>query len=103
MSWEVNWLPTNCLIPPHGVARPEQVRALAEDFVRFGWDFSKPALIGYKWEKKVQLLSGSHRFAAAAQAKIRVPVVLIPYGVVQQAWGNLEDWKALMKTGDAAL
>jgi len=114
------WVDTEDCLPPHRVARPEQVIDLAEQFARFGWDTTKPALVGYfsafvhisgprslfspkaTWDitKPIQLLTGSHRYAAAVMAKIKIPVVLLLEDVVRNAWGDLQEWDYLMKMGD---
>ena len=90
--------------PPHGAVRGSQVDMLAEQFARFGWDPTKPKLVGYVYNDgdstRIQLLSGSHRWEAARQAHIQMPVVLHNYEDVLAAFGNLEKWSATMRSGD---
>lgn len=98
------WLSTRNTLPPHGIARVDQVADLTESFRRFGWDSHEPRLVGYmlpdRHSFKVQLLSGSHRWAAACRAGIRIPVVIVPYDWIEKAWGDLESWKEIMRAGD---
>lgn len=96
----VSWLSPSSCLPPHRVARPEQVEALAAAFREAGWDVQQPALVGYPWGEGIQLLSGTHRHAAAAQAGIKIPVKIVPYREVQWSWGHLERWLELMRRGD---
>ena len=90
------WLSPSACVPPHRVTHPEKVQQLAAAFRDGGWDVERPALVGYPHGKGVQLLSGSHRWAAAISAGIRIPVRVVPYARVVWAWGDLERWGALM-------
>lgn len=95
------WInPTFCT-PPHGVdlLSPKhfnQVQDLYNYFIAYGFDQTRPALLGYFWENTIQLLSGSHRWLAAKYAGISLPVKLIPYSEVEACWGT-EAWFDLMK------
>lgn len=63
----------------------------------------RPALVGYRWKGRVQLLSGSHRWAAAVLAQLPViPVVVLPLERVEAAWGT-EAWAEVMRVGNGAL
>lgn len=95
------WLDPKSLLAPHRVNRPEDVDALAEAF-EHGWDLNCPALIGYEWEGRIQLLSGTHRRAAAIQAGILVPVVIRSREAVEMAWGT-DDWAEIMAAPPAGL
>lgn len=99
----LRWLPADVLTPPHGVSHPDHAIELANAFADHGWDPRCPALIGYPWADRIQLLSGSHRWIAATMAGILVPVVVVPYSFVDEAWGDLGKWSALMRLGDGAL
>lgn len=92
----IQWLRTSDCSPPHQVTHPEKAAKLEWEFITSGWDTSQPALIGYSYGDTVQLLSGSHRWAAAAAAGIRIPVIVKPYGEVRWSYGNLERWAMLM-------
>lgn len=92
----VRWIPPSTCDPPHAVGRPEQVRRLFLDFLKRGWDIEKGALVGYPLGDRIQLLSGSHRWAAAKMARIRIPVVIRHPEEVWAAWGDLEKWGRLM-------
>ena len=100
-TYKLCW-PNECE-PPHRVDRQEQVDVLAEQFARFGWDTTKPKLVGYLYndgdDTRIQLLSGSHRWEAARQAHIQMPVVLHNYEDVLEAFGDLEKWSMLMASG----
>ena len=85
-------------IAPHRVTRPEQVEQLAADMMAKGWQGE--ALVGYKLGAGVQLLSGTHRRAAAIIAQIAIPVVVWPYVMVELCWGK-DEWKYLMASGKA--
>lgn len=84
---------------PHKVTRPEQVDELATLFSQSGWGAGYEALVGYVINGNLQLLSGTHRRAAAQQANIKIPVVIIPSDVVKTSWGHLESWNQVMKAG----
>lgn len=94
----IQWITPEFCIPPHKVARPEQVSDLAEEFSVNGWGAGYPALVGYMLgEHTVQLLSGSHRWAAAIIANLqKIPVSIIDYKLVDKHWGNLEAWAVIM-------
>lgn len=99
----LRWLDTRDCDPPHGVSHPDHVIELANQFDHAGWDHNRPALIGYPWEGRIQLLSGSHRWIAAGLAGILIPVLVVPLEVVQQAWGDLPAWAQLMAMGNEVL
>ena len=88
--------------PPHRVARPEQVDDLAEKLEE-GWDRGCPALVGYpvldQRGIRIQLLSGSHRWAAANRVWTMLPVVIVQFSEVDECWGT-DRWFDLMKKGD---
>lgn len=85
----ITWCPPSICTPPHAVARPDQVVDLANAFLENGWDPEQPALVGYPWEGGVQLLSGSHRYAAAVKAGlIFIPVHIWPFKAVETYWGT---------------
>lgn len=85
------------LLPPHRVTRPEQVEELAADMQNRGWRGAD--LIGYRLHGQhgpVQLLSGTHRQAAAKSIGMHIPVVIYNRATVERAYGDLERWHALM-------
>lgn len=89
ISWEhpAHWN------PPHRVTHVEKLEKIYDSFITVGWLSTRPSLVGYRdedgWQ---QLVSGSHRRAAALLAGIRIPVRIYSYFVMQEAWGNLEEW-----------
>jgi hypothetical protein len=96
----VTWLTTKACRPPHRVGRPEQVDDLTEAFLFSGWDRRRPVLVGYQDGHGVQLLSGSHRWAAADRAGVAVPVIVVAKRFVEECWGHLGAWQQLMSLGD---
>jgi hypothetical protein len=95
------WVEPGLCDPPHKVSRENQVRKLSEQFSKNGWDADKPALIGYPLNHRIQLLSGSHRWAAAVDVLDRIPVIIKDYDEVENARGDLILWKKLMKAEKA--
>ena len=99
-------IPPSLCIPPHKVNKPEMVTLLAQMFRQSGWDMSEPALVGYavpdhdEWGFKIQLLSGTHRHAAAVEAGINIPLTLLSRQEVNSAWGDLERWTKIMQSGN---
>lgn len=91
------WLHPEQCSPPHRVTHPEKVDALREQFMREGWAVGCPVLVGYLFERRIQLLSGSHRWAAAQRADIVIPVAVYSYEFVRSCVGNLELWDVLMR------
>lgn len=85
--------------PPHRVTHANKLQYLLRCFSKSGWDNQKPALIGYWDDESVQLLSGSHRLVAARMAGILVPVVVWDREAVEDAFGNLDRWQAIMASG----
>ena len=86
--------------PPHGVSHHDFVIDLANEFVRNGWGRYKPMLVGYPWKGKIQLLSGSHRWAAATLAELSsIPVIVWDTADVEEAWGDPDKWSRIMRSG----
>ena len=78
--------------PPHRVGRPEQVIELQTEFATNGWSPSEPALVGYAINGRIQLLSGSHRWAASCGILDRIPVTLVASRLVDECWGDINEW-----------
>ena len=93
----VTWMKPNLCWPPHRVTHSDKLLELLEAFQASGWDETQPALIGYPDGHGVQLLSGSHRHAAALRADIDIPVCVYPYATVRAAWGDLSTWQLIME------
>jgi hypothetical protein len=100
----IAWVNPTLCDPPHGVVRPEQVDDLVEAFIYSGWDRARPYLVGYwcdmRGHRRIQLLSGTHRWAAAFTIGLAIPVVIHDFETVDAAHGNLEQWNALMASGN---
>ena len=90
----VKWTKTKLCIPPHRITHPDKFKQLYEQFVDSGWDVKCPPLIGYQ-DKKIQLISGSHRWAAAHLAKIEIPVIIYPQKTIIKIWGT-DEWLELL-------
>ncbi len=100
MNRRALWLSAFECLPPHAVTHPIREWDLCRDFRRAGWDLSCPALVGYLSQGRVQLLSGSHRWAAARRAEIKMPVVVVTINVVARARRDGRDaWQRLMDLG----
>ena len=91
---EFKWVPSEACNPPHRVSRPEQVEQLRESISSKGWNGHY--LVGYQLNNRIQLLSGTHRHAAAA----KVPVVVWPESTIRESWGDLKKWNYIMHYGD---
>ena len=92
----VQWIDTNLCDPPHKVTHPEKFYELLELFLKYGWDNNHPPLLGYWFEDKIQLISGSHRWAAANEAHIKIPILLYSYEFIKNIWGT-EEWLQILK------
>jgi hypothetical protein len=86
------------LIPPHKISHPDKLYELTADMFNNGWNYKLKPLIGYTWlNYQIQLLTGSHRVIAARDAQLRdIPVLVYPYKIVSEAWGNLDKWKNII-------
>ena len=87
--------PELCL-PPHKVTHPEKYTILFMAFLYYGFSVASPALVGYPFGEKIQLITGSHRWAAANDAKIALPVIVYPLEVVKAVYGDLPKWELLI-------
>ena len=97
----ITWVSPNDCYPPHGLDfkcthDSDKVHMLVKEF-RNGFDKSKPALIGYPLDNKIQLLSGTHRHEAAKRVGIALPVVLWLRSDIERSWGKLEKWIRIME------
>jgi ParB-like chromosome segregation protein Spo0J len=82
--------------PPHA-ADDAKMRVFVEKFEKAGFDPEHPAVIGYPFNGRIQLLSGSHRHAAAKRLGLKLPVTLWLSSDVEKAWGDLEEWAKIMR------
>ncbi len=99
----IRWLSPEACDPPHRVTHPEHYEAL-RDALRSGWEADAPACLGYLWDERVQLISGSHRWAACRDIGQKIPVAMLSYEWVKSIWGT-DAWLTLIanppKAGDA--
>lgn len=82
--------------PPHA-ASDTKTSELVGLFKDAGFDEDHPALIGYPLNGRIQLLSGSHRHAAAIKTNTKLPVTLWLQSDINAAWGDLEEWAKIMR------
>lgn len=94
---KVTWINPNLCDPPHKVTHLEKFLELCDMFYTIGWDISKPPLLGYPIYKKIQLISGSHRWAAAVRANIKIPVIIYSYEQIYEIWGS-DTWLLILDT-----
>lgn len=90
---------SGAIIPPHR-ADPVKVLHIRASMARDGWRQDCSVLVGYTVGNTIQLLSGSHRFVAAKQEGILIPLVLWAQTEIQDAWGDLDKWHKIMSSGD---
>jgi hypothetical protein len=95
---DVTWIDPNICDPPHRVTHPDKFLELVEMFSDKGWDTSKPVLLGYTLDK-IQLISGSHRWAAANEVNIKIPVVVYSYDEIADIWGT-DAWLDLLNSAN---
>src|SRR3990167_4187794 len=90
--------PKKC-VPPHRITHPTKTQEIWMSMRRNGW-FGE-ALVGYPEFKTdcIQLLSGTHRWAAAYKLGLKLPVMVIPRDQIWDAYGDLEAWQELMRLG----
>lgn len=88
--------------PPHQIGYPDKVAALQDAFAASGWDVSHPRLVGYPLGGRIQLLSGSHRWAASIGVLDAIPVSVVALRDVEEAWGSPEAWAEVMASGNVA-
>lgn len=84
--------------PPHKISHEDKYIELANEFVENGWGSSYPPLVGYEFCGRIQLLTGSHRWAAAKLAGIQIPIKILSYNQVQAANGDLLEWERILAT-----
>lgn len=84
----------NTLLRPHaydlseGSPTRQKIDRLEKAFRTFGFDMSKPALVGYPYEGKIQLLDGGHRTQAAHLAGRDLPVWVKSRVSMKAAYGT---------------
>jgi ParB-like chromosome segregation protein Spo0J len=90
------WLNPRHCVPPHRVTHEERLIALVDSLSSDGWKPGEPALIGYEEpDGTIQLVSGSHRWAAAAHLDLPLPVYILPRAHMDAIWGT-DAWVALL-------
>jgi len=91
---KVTWISPSRCSPPHRVTHPEKFQQLYLEFCASGWNKKEPPLLGYQM-RNIQLISGSHRWAAARLAKIDIPVIIYSYKSIEKIWGT-DEWLQLL-------
>ena len=90
----LTWIhPCKC-IPPHRITHWDKFTDLKNNLSN-GWDSACPVLIGYLFENKIQLISGSHRWAAMLELNKEIPVFVMDYEVVLSIHGT-DTWVNMM-------
>ncbi len=90
----VYYIPWYWCEPPHGVTHPEKLDELIEKFTQVGFSTNYSPLIGYEDEGQIQLITGSHRWAACKSSNRTVPVLLQKKEYLNDIWGS-ELWVEL--------
>ncbi len=94
----VVWMDPRDCDPPHEVRKHERLEPLVYAFATEGFDKSRPALVGYILNGRIQLLSGTHRHAAAKKVGIQIPVTIWLGSQIEESWGvSLEEWRRIME------
>lgn len=88
----ITWLDPAACDPPHAVTHEDKLELLI-DSLRNGWN--GPALLGYRLRRRIQLISGSHRWAASAFLERTLPVEVMSYSYVRGIYGTPK-WLELM-------
>lgn len=91
----IYWLHPRKMRPPHQVTDAERALALRDGLKKFGWKKGSPALLGYWDHGRIQLISGSHRWAACMSLNIRIPVYVVGREYLRRIWGT-EQWVKLV-------
>jgi hypothetical protein len=102
----VKLVPIDRISPCYKVADTRLTKELLDSFLTEGWKANAPNLIGYfnNVTKKIDLISGSRRYAAAVEAKLNfLPVVILDYMDVAAAYGVHDKWAELMRLADSSL
>ena len=98
----IKWLGADDCEPPHGLDMgskhdADKVEMLEKQFTINGFDKRYPALIGYPLNGKIQLLSGTHRHAAACRSGAKLPVILWLKSDIEESWGELQKWAKVIQ------
>lgn len=81
---KIRLIPTRLCRPPHDPIDLELVDRISWSLILNGW-VGRP-LVGYG-TRRIQLITGSHRYAAAVDAEVTaIPVVVLP----RWAWGEIQ-------------
>lgn len=89
------YYPSKDLLAPHKITDYKKVDALVESIREQGW--IGDALVGYPWENKLQLVTGTHRLAACVILDRLVPVHVYKRSRVWNAFGDVSRWQALIR------
>lgn len=86
----ITWVHATDCDAPHGLNEGDEpkVKMLEDHFRKHGFDKSKPALVGYPLDGRIQLLTGTHRHEAARRTGVKLPVTLFLRSYVEAYWGT---------------
>jgi hypothetical protein len=93
LACQLIWIDPSDCDPPHSLDMSSEhdytkVEMLLSKFLYEGFDKNYPALVGYPLEKRIQLLSGTHRHMAAKIAGVKLPVTLWLRSDIEERWGT---------------
>jgi len=89
------WINPKVCNPPHRITHWDKFNDLKQS-LSTGWKSNSPVLLGYKFNNKIQLISGSHRWAAMMELEKKIPVLIMDYEQVYELFGT-EDWIEMVK------
>jgi hypothetical protein len=96
MKAKFKWLNTNLCFPPHRVTHIEKYELLKQKLQDSGWDINCPVLLGYHFSNKIQLISGSHRWAVMNELNQKIPVLIYSYNDIESIYGT-DTWIDFVK------
>lgn len=96
MSCKYLWIWPEYCDPPHKLTHTNRYLDLLEKFQETGWGYNYPVVVGYNLDDHIQLISGTHRWYAALDAGIALPVALYDFDYINAIWGT-DEWLSLLK------
>ncbi len=90
------WVDPSECDPPHRLTHEDRYWMLRESLSADGWKIEHPTLLGYRIMDRIQLISGTHRHAAAKDEQMKLPVALKPMSEIERIWGT-DEWLEWVK------